>query len=77
MEREGADELVVTRAGDTDEWTETFRYQFGTVGGQPWVERLRWEWDGPERHWVEIRFEDPEASTQSPLRWEASSDRGR
>ncbi|MDR3606689.1 MAG: hypothetical protein P4M08_04820 [Oligoflexia bacterium] len=69
-------ELVVKGGGPNS--SGTFIYRFRVHEGSFWPESLHWELglqgDGPVA--VDFKFDEPEAVTRSPLRWEAHSDRG-
>jgi hypothetical protein len=68
------DELTVETRPTLEREAERYLYRFRSWSGKPWPEALHW--DGPGRHAVDFRFEDPEDGTRSPRKWEARSAQG-
>jgi hypothetical protein len=67
---------ISTGKGSSSEDPETFVYHFKAVDGHPWPETLHWERSGPFANQVDFKFDNPDAKSQSPKNWEATSAQG-
>jgi hypothetical protein len=79
LSKGGEGELIVETPKTLDRLPEKFVYRFRSFEGMPWAESLRWERKGIAGSapvTVEFKFEDPEAKTRSPQKWEAKGAQG-
>jgi hypothetical protein len=70
VELESDGDLVVQTAD------ERFTYTYREWIGKPWPAALHWESLKEPKTVVDFKFDDPEASTRSPKKWEAKSQQG-
>ena len=76
LSRPGSGELQVDVPSSLEGDAQVFVYKFRSVAGRPWPESLHWERKGMAVSKVDFRFDDPDPSTRSPLKWEARSPQG-
>ena len=72
-------ELIVETGATVGREPEKFIYHFRTFEGVHWAESLHWERKGiadTAPVVVDFRFDDPEAKTHSPKKWEAKGSQG-
>ncbi len=76
LSRNEEGELVVEVPPSLKGAKETFVYRFRNWEGKAWPEALHWEREGTLSASVDFKFDDPEADTLSPRKWEARSQQG-
>jgi hypothetical protein len=67
---------VVETPASVESDAEKFVYRFRSQGGGWWPEALHWERKGTFGTKVDFKFDQPEAGSLSPLKWEAQSQQG-
>jgi hypothetical protein len=71
-------ELIILVAEESNSGTSSQKFVYKLVrrDHRLWPEALLWEQQRPTTLKVEFKFDDPEQSTLSPKRWEATSSKG-